>query len=98
MNLPGQTGNEREGKCPGYQASWESLMESMEPERKAWMRSISNSSRLTFVEIRDSGRRPCFHRLPAGTGWKMGKNQIPGGVFYVRSKVGTMVKVISESR
>ena len=98
MNLPGQTGNEREGKCPGYQASWESLMESMEPERKAWMRSISNSSRLTFVEIRDSGRRPCSRGLPAGTGWKMGKNQIPGGVLYVRSKVDTMVKVISESR
>ena len=30
-------------------------------------------------------------------GWKMGKDQIPGGVLYVRSKVGTMVKVISES-
>ena len=30
-------------------------------------------------------------------GWKMGKGQIPGGVLYVRSKVGTMVKVISES-
>ena len=31
-------------------------------------------------------------------GWKMGKDQIPGGVLYVRSKVGTMVKVISESQ
>ena len=55
-------------------------------------------SRLTFVKIRESGRRPCSHGLPAGTGWKMGKNQIPGGVFHVRSKVGTMVKVISKSR
>ena len=27
----------------------------------------------------------------------MGKDQIPGGVLYVRSKVGTTVKVISES-
>ena len=25
-------------------------MDSMEPERKAWMRSISNSSRMTFAE------------------------------------------------
>ena len=98
MNVPGQTRNERAGKCPGHQAPRESLIESMEPERKAWMRSISNSSRLTFVEIRDSGRRPCSHQLPARTGWKMGKNQIPGGALYVRSKVGTMVKVISESR
>ena len=70
----------------------------LEPERKAWMRSISISSRMTFVEIRDCGRRPCCRGLPAGTGWKMGKNQIPGGVFHVRSKVGTMVKVISKSR
>ena len=31
-------------------------------------------------------------------GWKLGKDQIPGGVLYVRSKVGTMVKVISESQ
>ena len=31
-------------------------------------------------------------------GWKMGKDQIPGGVLYGRSKVGTTVKVISESR
>ena len=38
-----------------------------------------------------------YHGLPAGTGWKMGKDQIPGGVLYVRSKVGTTVKVISES-
>ena len=76
-------------------APWESLMDSMEPKRKAWMGSISNSSKFTFVEIRDSGRRPCCHGLPAGTGWKMGKDQIPGGVLYVRSKVGTMVKVIS---
>ena len=41
------------------------------------------------------------HRVPVGfrqeQGWKMGKDQIPGGVLYVRSKVGTMVKVISES-
>ena len=40
-------------------------------------------------------------RVPVGfrqeQGWKMGKDQIPGGVLYVRSKVGTMVKVISES-
>ena len=28
----------------------------------------------------------------------MGKDQILGGVLYVRSKVGTMIKVISESR
>ena len=28
---------------------------------------------------------------------KWGKKKIPGGVLYVRSKVGTMVKVISES-
>ena len=63
----------------------------LEPERKAWMRNICNSSRLTFVKIRDSGRRTCSHGLPAGTGWKMGKNQISGGVLYVRSKVGTMV-------
>ena len=27
----------------------------------------------------------------------MGKDQILGGVLYVRSKVGTMIKVISES-
>ena len=42
------------------------------------------------------------HRVPVGfrqeQGWKMGKDQILGGVLYVRSKVGTMVKVISESR
>ena len=31
-------------------------------------------------------------------GWKMGKDQIPVGVLYGRSKVGTTVKVISESR
>ena len=41
-------------------------------------------------------------RVPMGfrlkQGWKMGKDQIPGGVLYVRSKVGTTVKVISESR
>ena len=31
-------------------------------------------------------------------GWKMGKGQILGEALHVRSKVGTMVKVISESR
>ena len=31
-------------------------------------------------------------------GWKMGKDQIPVGVLYVRSKVGTTVNVISGSR
>ena len=31
-------------------------------------------------------------------GWKMGKYQIPVGVLYVRSKVGTTFNVISESR
>ena len=40
-------------------------------------------------------------RVPVGfrqeQGWKMGKDQIPGGVLYVRSTVGTTVKVISES-
>ena len=30
-------------------------------------------------------------------GWKMGKDQIPVGVLYVRSKVGTTVNEISES-
>jgi len=39
---------ERAGKCPGHQAPWERLMDSMEPERKVWMRSISNSSRMTI--------------------------------------------------
>ena len=41
-------------------------------------------------------------RVPVGfrqeQGWKMGKDQIPGGVLYVRSKVGTTVKMISESQ
>ena len=41
-------------------------------------------------------------RVPMGfrlkQGWKMGKDQIPVGVLYGRSKVGTTVKVISESR
>ena len=41
-------------------------------------------------------------RVPVGfwqeQAWKMGKDQIPGGVLYVRSKVGTTVKMISESQ
>ena len=40
-------------------------------------------------------------RVPVGfqqeQAWKMGKDQIPGGVLYVRTTVGTTVKVISES-
>ena len=73
MNPPGWTRDERAGKFPGHQAPWESLMESMQLERKAWMGTISNSSRLTFGEIRDSDRRLCTCGLPTGTGMENGE-------------------------
>ena len=64
----------------------------MEPERKEWMRSISNSSRVTFAE--DQGRRWdwCSCALPAGVRMEKAEELMPGGVLYVRNKADAAAK------
>ena len=79
-------------------APWESLMDSMEPKRKAWMGSISNSSKFTFVEIRDSGRRPCSYGLPAGTVMENGERSDSGWSVVCQEQSWYNDQMISESR
>ena len=68
---------------------------SMEPERKEWMRSISNSSRVTFAEGQGRWWDWCSCALPAGLR-KKGKEPMPSGVLYVRNKADAVTKVTRE--
>ena len=64
----------------------------MEPERKERMRSISNSSRVTFAE--GEGRWWDWYScaLPAGVRMEKAEELMPGGVLYVRNKADAAAK------
>ena len=64
----------------------------MEPERKEWMRSISNSSTVTFPEGQGRWWDWCSCALPAGVRMEKGKELMPGGVPYVRNKADAEAK------
>ena len=64
----------------------------MEPERKEQMRSISNSSRVTFAEGQGWWWDWCSCVLPAGARMEKGKELMPGGVPYVRNKADAAAK------
>ena len=64
----------------------------MEPERKERMRSISNSSRVTFAEGQGRWWDGCSCALPAGVRMEKGKELMPGAVPYVRSKADAAAK------
>ena len=69
---------------------------SMELERKEWMRSISNSSRVTFAEGQGRWWDWCSCALPAGVRKEKGKELMPGGVLYVSNKADAVAKVTRE--
>lgn len=64
----------------------------MEPERNERMRSISNSSRVTFAEGQGRwwGWRSCV--LPAGVMMEKAEELMPRGVPYVRNKADAAAK------
>ena len=64
----------------------------MEPERKEWMRSISNSSRVTFAEGQGRWWDWCSCVLPAGVRMEKVEELMPGGVLYVRNKADAAAK------
>ena len=64
----------------------------MEPERKEWMRSISNSSRVTFAEGEGWWRDWCSCAFPAGVRMEKAEELMPGGVPYVRNKADAAAK------
>lgn len=68
----------------------------MELERKEWMRSISNSSRVTFAEGQGQWWDWCSCVLPAGVRKEKGKELMPGGVLYVSNKADAVAKVTRE--
>ena len=64
----------------------------MEPEREEQMRSISNSSRVTFVEGQGWWWDWCSCALLVGVRMEKGKELLPGGVPYVRNKADEAAK------
>ena len=63
---------------------------------KEWMRSISNSSRVTFAEGQGRWWDWCSCVLPAGVRMEKGKELMPGGVLYVSNKADAAAKVTRE--
>ena len=64
----------------------------MEPKRKEWMRSISNSSRVTFAEGQGRWWDWCSCALPAEVRMEKAEELMPGGVPYVRNKADAVTK------